>query len=52
MIVIAGSFRLDDGVTDEVMAACKAVMQAITSSVTPSSSLNEPAITIISLPLP
>lgn len=28
MIVIAGSFRLDDGVTDEVMAACKSVMQA------------------------
>ena len=28
MIVIAGSFRLDDGVTDEVMEACKTVMQA------------------------
>ncbi len=28
MIVIAGSFRLDAGVTDDVMAACKTVMQA------------------------
>ena len=28
MIVIAGSFRLDDGVTNDVMEACKTVMQA------------------------
>ena len=28
MIVIAGSFRFADGVTDEVTAACKTVMQA------------------------
>ena len=28
MIVIAGSFRLDDGVTDEVMVVCKEVMRS------------------------
>ena len=28
MIVLAGSFRFADGVTDEVTAACKTVMQA------------------------
>ena len=28
MIVIAGSFRFADGVTDDVTAACKTVMQA------------------------
>ena len=28
MIVIAGSFRFDDGVTEDVTAACKSVMEA------------------------
>ncbi len=31
MIVISGLFRLDDGVTEEVLAACRAVMEATQS---------------------